>query len=229
MWHALKLLLINQNFMVSRFLTSYWVVPPIKFTCIFLPPVGAYIDIMFLVIASHKFSGGQTCLNNPNVNQRGQKTIASGRQVIVPNARFNCNGRITNVAVSMHGQISSNHPVFPVFQVWHPTQLNSSTYNKTDEVKLTGGTYIKVDDASGYFYANISLNNGRIEFQSGDVIGYYQPSSSRRYIWSVQTSGYTSYSNTVTTSLTSVDINSVENIETNHQPLIKVMFGKSTQ
>ena len=189
--------------------------------------VGAYIGIMFLVIASHKFSGGQTCLSNPNVNQRGQETTASGQQVIVLNATFNCNGRITNVAVSMDGEIGSN---YPLFQVWHPTQLNSSTYNKTDEVQLRGGEYISIDDTKGYYYASLSLNsNSQIEFQSGDVIGYYQPSDARRHIWNVQTSGYTSYNNTVTSPLTSVDINSIENIKTNHQPLIKVMFGKSTQ
>ena len=38
---------------------------------------------------------------NPNINQRGPVAIGDGRQVIVPNAKFNCNGRITNVAVSM--------------------------------------------------------------------------------------------------------------------------------
>ena len=146
--------------------------------------------------------------------------------MIVPNARFSCNGRIINVVVSMQGQIAtgSNHPVF---QVWHPTQLNSSTYNKTDEVQLTGGEYIYIGGSIGYFYDNISLNrNSQIEFQSGDVIGYYQPSNSRRLIWNIQTSGYTSYSNTVTSPLTSIDINNVDNIATDYQPLIEITFGK---
>ena len=146
--------------------------------------------------------------------------------MIVPNARFRCNGRITNVAVSMQGQIAtgSNHPVF---QVWHPTQLNSSTYNKIDEVQLTGGEYINIDGSIGYHYASISLNrNSQIEFQSGDVIGYYQPSNSRRLIQNIQTSGYTSYSNTVTSPLTSIDISNVDNIEIDHQPLIEITFGK---
>ena len=145
--------------------------------------------------------------------------------MIIPNARFNCNGRITNVAVSMSGQIATGSN-YPLFQVWHPTQLNSSTYSKIDEVQLTGGNYINIYNR-GYYYANISLNrNSRIEFESGDVIGYYQPSNSRRLIWSIQTSGYTSYSNTVTSPSTSIDINNVDNIETNHQPLIEIIFGK---
>ena len=108
-----------------------------------------------------------------------------------------------------------------------PTQLNFSTYNKIDEVQLTGGEYINTDGSIGYYYARISLNRKRqIEFQSGDVIGYYQPSNSRRLIWSIQTSGYTSYSNTITSPLTSIDINNVDNIDTDHQPLIEITFGE---
>ena len=162
-------------------------------------------------------------MHNPNVNQRGQENIASGRQVIVPNAKFNCNGRITNVAVSMdhwHGDS------YPLFQVWHPTSLNSSTYNKISEVQLPAGDFKPGGQNKNYNYASISLNSSsKIEFQSGDVIGYYQPSSSRRLIWSIQTTGYTSYSNNVKTS--TIDINNVDNIDTNLQPLIKVMFGKT--
>ena len=162
-------------------------------------------------------------MHNPNVNQRGQQTIDGGRQVIVPNARFNCNGRITNVAVSMRKWFGEN---YPLFQVWRPTSLNSSTYNKTGEVQLPEGNFIVIGQNRNYNYANISLNSSsKIEFQSGDVIGYYQPSSAWRLIWSIQTSGYTSYSNTVKSSM--IDINNVDNIDTNLQPLIKVMFGKT--
>ena len=73
----------------------------------------------------------------------------------------------------------------------------------------------------------MSLNsNNQIEFQSGDVIGYYQPSDPSHLIWSIQTSGYTSYSNSITTPSTSIDTNNIDNAETNRQPLIAVMFGK---
>ena len=143
--------------------------------------------------------------------------------MIVPNARFNCRGRITSFAVSMRGQVGAN---FPLFQVWRPTSRNSSRYNKTVEVELNGGNYIKIDDSNGYYYATISLNS-HIEVQAGDVIGYYQPSNPNRRIWSTQTSGYTSYSNTTTSPLTSINISNVNiTTEANSQPLIKVMFGK---
>ena len=125
----------------------------------------------------------------------------------------------------MDGKLGSN---LPLFQVWHPTSLNSNTYNKTGEVLLAGGNYRSIDDSRGYYYATISLNS-QIEFQSGDVIGYYQPFNPKRLIWSIQTSGYTSYSHTTTSSLTSININNLNNNEIDRQPLIEVMFGKIVQ
>ena len=145
--------------------------------------------------------------------------------MIVPSARFNCNGRITSVTVSMF-LIQLFQSNLPLFQVWHPISDNSSAYNKIGEVQLPPGDYIG-DLQTGYFSASLSLNsNSQIEFQSGDVIGYYQPSDPRRLIWSIQTSAYTSYSNTVTSPSTSINTNNAENNETNRQPLIAVMFGK---
>ena len=84
-----------------------------------------------------KNSGGQTCVNNSNVNQRGEVSIDSGRQVIVPSARFNCNGRITSVTVSMRGQFGGNN--VPLFEVWHPTSPNSNNYNRIGDVQLPAG------------------------------------------------------------------------------------------
>ena len=119
----------------------------------------------------------------------------------------------------------------PLFQVWHPTSLNSSIYNKIGEVQLPAGDFVAVGAGRSYFFANLILNgNSQIEFQSGDVIGYYQPFSALRLIRSIQTSGYTSYSNNInndTSPSTSIDIRTVDNTNNNHQPLIAVMFGKT--
>ena len=114
----------------------------------------------------------------------------------------------------------------PIFQVWHPTSHTSSTYSKIGEVQLPEENLMTSSERN-YSFVNMSLNSSsQIEFQSGDVIGYYQPSIPQRHIWSIETSGYTSYSNTVTSPLTSIDINNVDNIETDHQPLIEITFGK---
>ena len=116
---------------------------------------------------------------------------------------------------------------FPRFQVWHPTSPNSSNYNRIGDVQLPAGNFVFVGDRRNYYSANVSLNSSsQIEFQSGDVIGYYQPFNSSRLMWSIQTSGYTSYSNTVNSSSTSIDTNNVNNTENNRQPLIAVTFGK---
>ena len=144
--------------------------------------------------------------------------------MIVPRAAFNCNGRITNIAVSMSNWHGND---FPLFQVWHPTSLNSTVYNKIGEIKLPAGDFVAVGVNRNYYSASVSLNStNQIEFQPGDVIGYYEPSRPRRLIGSIQKSGYTSYSNSVTSPSTSIDINNVNNIETNRQPLIAVTFGK---
>ena len=147
--------------------------------------------------------------------------------MIVPAARFNCSGRITNVAVSM--QFVFFGPDLPLFQVWRPASLSSSVYNKIGEVELPSGDHMG-GIIINYYYATLSLNSSaQIEFQSGDIIGYYQSSSSQRLIRNIQTSGYTSYSNTVTSPSTSIDISNVDNSDTDRQPLIEVMFGKFIQ
>ena len=177
----------------------------------------------------NNFLDDQTCVNNPNVNQVGQVIISSGRQVIIPRAKFNCSGRITNVSVSMQNQpVAIPNDNLPLFQVWHPTSLNSSAYNKIGEVQLPAGDFVAVSAGRSYFFANLTLNgSSQIEFQSGGVIGYYQPSSSQRSIWSIQTSGYISYSNNNDTyPLTLIDISTAENTDNDHQPLIAVMFSK---
>ena len=166
---------------------------------------------------------GQACINNPSVNQEGELYINVGRQVIVPKAAFNCNGRIKNIAVSSIWWSWSGN--LPLLQVWRLTPLTPNTYNKTAEIQLPAGDY---NTRTNRVFASVSLNsNNKIEFQSGDVIGYYQPSNPRRLIWSIETSGYTSYSTYVSHLLTSVDISNVD-ITNNSQPLIEVMIGKAT-
>ena len=149
-------------------------------------------------------------------------TIDTGKQVIVPNARFNCNGRITSVATSMKGWSGATN--YPIFEVWHP-YIYSGSYMKFGEVHFSAGS-LKGAGRRSYYYANISLNSSsQIEFQSGDVIGYYQPSNAQQ-IWSIQTDKYSSYSYTGPYVLDLLHIYSEGINKTNYQPLIEVMYGK---
>ena len=177
-------------------------------------------------IELYHFSGGQNCFNNTNVNRRGQQIIDNGRQVIVPRAAFNCNGRIMRIAVSM--QLTNQSGNLPIFQVWHPTSNTSSAYSRIGEIQLPLGDLMNSSEGD-YHYTNMSLNSSsQIEFQSGDVIGYYQPSNPQRSIWNIQTSGYISYSNNATNSLSSIDTSNVNHTDNDYQPLIEVIIGKIT-
>ena len=179
--------------------------------------------------ANLDFSGGQTCVNNPNVNQGGQAFISRGRQVIIPRAKFNCSGKITYVAVSMSQPDGMNLDL-PLFQVWHPTSNDSNIYSKIGQVQLPAGNFVRLETRRNYFLAILPLNSsGQIEFQSGDVIGYYQPSSPQCLIGSIQTNGFASYSNIATSPSTLIDTNNVDNIENDRQPLIAVIFGKNVR
>ena len=167
---------------------------------------------------------GQSCVDNPIVNQRGSNLIDSGRQVIVPSARINCTGRITGIAVSMEwtGHMTEN---YPIIQFWRPSSPGSSVYYRLGQVTLSRGTLIG-NSTSGYYFLRFSVINST-DFQFGDVIGYYQPSQPRHIIWNIQTSGYTSYSNNVNSYSNTIDIDNVDNVETDRQPLIELQLGKN--
>ena len=70
-----------------------------------------------MVIHIVNLSGAQACVNNPNIDRKGQVTIGTGKQEIVPNTRFNYNGRITSVAASMRDLSGATN--YPIFEVWH--------------------------------------------------------------------------------------------------------------
>jgi len=178
-----------------------------------------------LLCISSAFSlGGQTssCIDNPDVNQIGTNIISYGRQVIIPNARLSCKVRITHIAVSLAFGLLGNNP--PMIQIWRPSFPGSTVYHRVGQLKIPRGTIIVFN----HLFVNMTISNkDDITFLPGDVIGYYQPLNATRLIWSIETSGYTSYSNNVSSALNRIDISNVDNIETNQQPLIELSFGKN--
>jgi len=168
-------------------------------------------------------TGGQSCVDNPDVNQPGIRStnIDGGRQVIIPNATFKCNGRISRIAVSMEplGTPTNN---YPEIQIWRPS--SPGIYNRVAQEQLGFGN--KSGSSVIYYIINKPINS-LIEFQIGDVIGYYEPLSPRRLISSIQSSGYTSYiKNNLNSPSNTIDINNVDHVETDRQPLIELYFGK---
>ena len=118
-----------------------------------------------------------------NVGQlyRGNNVASFTGQVIVPRSSFSCNGRMTGCATSL--QIAEDIGDFPIVQVWHPINFTFYTrvgtaYGLTeDDINRTTDHYDNV-----YYLGNVSCTGNDInEFQSGDVIGYYQ-SDRPRYL-----------------------------------------------
>jgi len=178
-------------------------------------------DIILLVLYNMFILGGQSCIDNPDVNQIGTKLTPGGRQVIIPNTRLNCTVRITHIAVSLaFGDLGSNPPVI---QIWRPTSPGSSVYRSAGRVRIPNGAFI----AFNHLFVNLTISNSKdFDFLPGDVIGYYQPLDATRLIWSIETNGYTSFSNNANSARSRIDISSVDNVETDLQPLIEITFGK---
>ena len=83
---------------------------------------------------------------------------------------------------------------------------------------------------NSYYLANVSFTGAnRIEFQSGDVIGYYLPNILRYTVWNIGTRGYTSFSISANNPLSSFDTDSDDSNEnSDRQSLIQVLYGKAT-
>ena len=87
---------------------------------------------------------------------------------------------------------------YPSVQVWHRTRTTSREYTRVDtECPLTASDISdRMRDGNGDFYylGKVSCTgSNRIEFQSGDVIGYHQGSPVQYQLWSINADGYTSY------------------------------------
>jgi len=161
-----------------------------------------------------------------NAQQQGTNTSLTRSQVIIPEYNFSCNGRITGYLISLNLDASGARD-YPSVQVWHPTSL--TVYTRVDtECALTDSDISMMTDDMGneYYLGNASCTeNNRIEFQSGDVIGYHQ-GFIRYQMWNIRPMGYTSLRIDENNPLDIFNTDDVNNVFTNIQPLIQVMFGK---
>ena len=170
---------------------------------------------------------GQDCIDNVSARQRGTNTAPSTAQVIVPRSNFSCNGRITGYAISLIA-LRMRSGDYPSVQVWRP--INSTFYSRVGiACALSEDDINRSLDHNGddYYLGLVQCSgNNRTEFQSGDVIGYYQSGGLVFQLWDINTTGYTSYYNPTMIPLTTFDINS-STTGNNRQPLIEVMYGKN--
>ena len=122
--------------------------------------------------------------------------------------------------------------VNPTIIVWQPMNTEKTLYRIRDSYRLGSSDINAMGD---YNFANVSFTgNDRIEFQSGDVIGYWHRRVQMgRFIWqtcytmwNIETAGYKSYSVNPTSNTVNINDDSVA-ITTDRQPLIQVTFGKT--
>ena len=175
----------------------------------------------------HTGINGQSCVDVVNIQQQGINTSFTSGLVIVPEYNFSCNGRITGYLARLVLNVEGSGE-YPTIQIWRPVTQNSTIYNKVGTVcALTASDIINATtNESSYYLANVSCTgDNRTEFQSGDVIGYYQSNSSHFQLLNIATEEYTSYSSDgLLTSINISDVNTFKSI----QPLIQVMYGEVT-
>ena len=128
--------------------------------------------------------------------QRGDIALSiANAQMVVPESNFSCNGRVTGYLISlMMVNVSGS---YPTVQVWHAT--NPPVYTRADTECLLTATDISImtdDMGNDYYLGNVSCTgSNRIEFQSGDIIGYHQGSPLSYEVWSSRPIGYTTVIN----------------------------------
>ena len=146
--------------------------------------------------------------------------------MIVQGTEFSCNGRVTGYLISLERINSSGD--YPIVQIWRRHRTNQQLYNRVNTLcTLTGSN---INNMGDYYLGNVSCTGSeRIEFRSGDVIGYYHANEVQYQLWSTDTAGYTVYQRDSNSPRNTLNINTRNVVKIDdRQPLIQVMFGKIT-
>ncbi|XP_065900392.1 uncharacterized protein [Dysidea avara] len=170
-----------------------------------------------ILIIGITYADGQTCTDSVNVHQIGKDRLStSGGVAIVPHLSFTCNGRILNIRVRVLPISSAN--ILPYIQIWRPS--SSVTYDRVDQVQIQA-TQLTRPPPKGWLEANIPLTgSNRLQFQSGDVIGFYHPPDFSHEIRTTRTDGYVLHQ-FVGTYASSLALGDANNTFDNRQPLIQ--------
>ena len=188
---------------------------------------GMSLECIVIVLMNDSLLGGQFCTDNVDIEQGGNNAIIRNRLAIIPRLNFTCNGRITSIRARMLYN-SNTRDDHPFFQVWRPSSAVSMTYIKIGEVQSqTDDQFTLVFEGNNFevYVANIILTgNNTIEFQSGDVVGYYHPPDARYRVITRLTDGYVLYQ--FSGSPASVNLSNAADDDDRRQPLIQFTIGK---
>ena len=176
---------------------------------------------MILIFTKCLFSiDGHICTDSVNFNRIGNHKVGQGRLAIIPRLNFTCNGRITSIVARVDRRNSRN--VYPIFQVWRLSSPASMIYNRIGEVQQQENH--SVSCMINTCTTTIPLTgNSRIEFNSGDVIGYYHPSNTQYQVVTLRTTGYIQYQ--FVASLTTADLSNADRSDDDRQPLMQFEIG----
>ena len=183
---------------------------------------GMSLECIVIVLMNNSLLGGQHCTDYVNVHQNGRDQINRDRLAIIPRLNFTCDGRIIGIRARVSFDSNNNRNEYLFFQVWRPVSTGSTiaSYTKIGEVQLQSDD--QVTGSGNRQTANIILTgNKTIEFQSGDIVGYYHPPDARYRVRTIRTDGYILYQ--FDGSPESVNLNNGVNYQ---QPLIQFTIGK---
>ena len=145
---------------------------------------------LVILLMNNSLLGGQRCTDSVIIEQGGDSEFGDNRLAIFQRLNFTCNGRITSIRARVRPVNKGSN--YPSFQVWQPLSVNSTVYDKIGEVQLQSDD--QVTGSGNRRTINITLTgNSTIEFQSGDVVGYYHPPDTRYRVRDIQTDGYILY------------------------------------
>ena len=161
-----------------------------------------------------------------NVQQKGDDQLDVNSHVIIPMSNTSCNGRITGFMVSLSQE--QNGSDYLRLKVWGPAEISSEVYEmKTEYIILADCDII---DMGEYYFANVSFaENKTVTFEDGSFIGIYQPPNPYYTVQTINSTGYSYYTNRTMIPRMHLNITRALNeyiMVKDSQPLIKIVFGK---
>lgn len=125
--------------------------------------------------------------------------------------------------------INASHPGndLPRLQIWRPSSLKLNVYNRIGQLSFVSPQLIENRFTKKQFYFTYATSgDDQIEFQPGDVIGYYQPSNPRYLLWSIEEQEYFSYSNNASVEFMTYNTTNVDHTNNQLLPFARVSFGE---
>ena len=114
----------------------------------------------------------------------GNKKFLDTGQVIFPGMNFTCNGSIQSLIFGAQWQ--GNSSSFLELQIWRPNGSYSFSKVRSTLINMTG------EDTSITELYQYNLTSP-LAFGSGDILGYYQPSSQLRLYFELDGQGQLGY------------------------------------